>query len=306
MKENVMKNEDQRLEMLFGEALGDLPTKEETQEAWDVFIKQKKKRHQTYKLSFVMGIAASFLFIAGYFLQKPYETIEVFTSVESPTELRIKEEKENIIVCTPATFTTTINLPDGTIAILSANSRLEYPKQFTNQERRIKLIGKARFEVVKDLTRPFVVISDCIQTRVLGTVFDVESYIGQKPKVTLYEGCVQVSDIKGKQVEEIIPGEQASFTARGKIQTEEVDLKMEESWINEEFQFDNVSLESVLREIGAWYNMSVTFYSNKLLKERIHLRMERKVSIERLLEALNDLQIARFEIKKQEIIVSCK
>jgi len=117
----------------------------------------------------------------------------VFASVNSPDKLVMTEDKGIIAVRTPPAATITIHLPDSTEVLLNANSRLEYPKAFTGDLRRVMLEGAARFNVQRDTLHPFIVETGSLQTRVLGTVFDVDSYgCGTTSKVVLYEGSVQV------------------------------------------------------------------------------------------------------------------
>ena len=67
-----------------------------------------------------------------------------------------------------------IVLPDGSRVWLNARSSLIYPNKFlTGQPRKVKLNGEAYFEVAHDKSRPFIVETEKVQTRVLGTSFNV-------------------------------------------------------------------------------------------------------------------------------------
>ena len=92
--------------------------------------------------------------------------MEVFTSLEVPEEITFREEGKRIIVSTPPATITSVQLSDGSKVLLSANSRLEYLKEFTDTIRSVKLSGEARFEVAKDASRPFIVCTEQLQTRV--------------------------------------------------------------------------------------------------------------------------------------------
>ena len=299
---------DRRLESIFGEALGDMATTDETQAAWQTFILHRhtaSRRRRIYGLASAVAAAIALLCVLWPLHIAPsVQEVEVFTSLEAPKEITFSEIGKKVIVTTPPATTTTIGLSDGTKVLLSANSQLEYLKEFTDTQRNVRLVGEARFDVTKDADRPFIVVTEQLQTRVLGTVFDVKAYPQTLPDITLYEGRVHVSSINQKQNRDMKPGEQASLDKKGNIRLEKAMINQAEGWANGEFLFDNIELMQVMQEIGTWYNISVVFHSRPLLEERIYFRINRQLSVDEVLEALNDLRIAQFNIKEGKIIVS--
>lgn len=305
-QETRMWNED-RLKHLLGEALGTLPTEDDTREAWQAFVRRRAGRHRHIYLITALGIAAAclglILALQSFLKQEPQE-VEVFTSLPSPKEITTQEQAGMVIVMTPPATITSIELSDGSRVLLSANSKLEYQKEFTDTLRRVTLTGEARFEVAKDVRRPFIVCTEQLQTRVLGTVFDVKAYPNSRPDVTLYEGRVDVSSSLRKQSKEMRPGEQVSLDSKGSLQWAEIDTEKQKGWTENEFSFDNVDLMQVMQEIGSWYNMGVVFHSRTLLEERIYFRINRELSVHAVLDALNDLKIARFSQKDGKVVVT--
>ncbi|WP_426060551.1 FecR family protein [Hymenobacter sp. B1770] len=84
------------------------------------------------------------------------------------------------ITCTnPTTKATTVALADGSTVALQPNSRLRYPKRFDGPERCVTLSGEAFFEVAHDPRHPFRVLTDKLETTVLGTSFTVRAFPGQ-------------------------------------------------------------------------------------------------------------------------------
>ena len=309
----IMKDEntnDQRLKALFGEALGTTPTPKETEEAWQEFITPRRASSRPRKNLYI-GIASAAAILALMFvlwplmrLETPAESIQVFASLEAPKEITYSETGERMEVSTPAGTTTSITLDDGTQVLLSANSRLEYRKSFSADKREVKLVGEARFNVAKDAERPFIVHTRQLQTQVLGTVFDVKAYPQTPADVTLYEGKVEVS-FNGDAPQLMQPGEQASISKEGKLQLAKASEETGK-WAEGEFAFDNRDLKSVMQEIGSWYNISVVFHSRPLLEERIYFRMERVKEVKGVLQVLNDMGIAKFELADKKIVVTDK
>jgi ferric-dicitrate binding protein FerR (iron transport regulator) len=101
------------------------------------------------------------------------------------------------------------------------------------------------------------------------------------------------------------PGEQATISKEGKLQLAQASAD-QGKWTEGEFAFDDKELKSVMQEIGSWYNISVVFHSRPLLDERIYFRMNRKASADEVLEVLNDMGIAKFELTDKKIVVSRK
>ena len=301
---------DQRLEALFGEALGTTPTPKETEQAWQEFMTSRRtSSHRRKNLYAAIASAAAILVLTIVLWpmmrnEEATEGIQVFASLEAPKEITFSETNERMEVSTPAGTTTSVTLSDGTKVLLSANSRLEYDKAFTSNKREVTLVGEARFSVAKDAHRPFIVRTEQIQTQVLGTVFDVKAYPQTTPDVTLYEGSVEVS-LNGTSPKRMQPGEQASINKEGKLKLEKASAT-QGNWAEGEFAFDNKELKEAMIEIGSWYNISVVFHSRPLLEERIYFRMNRERSIEEVLEVLNDLGVAKFSMKDNRIVVESK
>ena len=245
VSENVSENasekvsekvSDARLSQIFGEALGDEPSKEETLAAWEAFekkhisseeehlsfekesiVKNEKKVSKARILTWItasVAVAASlflFIFRSSQEISQPTEfSMELFSEVTSPKQVEQTLSDGYCVVSTPAATTTLVTLSDGTRVMLNANSKLEYPASFDDAEvREVRLKGEAHFEVTKNPHRPFVVKAGEMQTQVLGTIFDVKAYRKDAPKVTLMEGKVKVSNADTEV--EMRPGQTATL-----------------------------------------------------------------------------------------------
>ena len=184
---------------------------------------------------------------------------------------------------------------------------MEYPKDFNGKPaREVKLVGMARFDVRHDNKRPFTVHAEGLDARVLGTVFDVSTYPGASRKVTLYSGKVQVCDAGGGPAETLKPGYQAVFSGKRGIKVSPADLQAAAGWSRGMFCFDNARLEDVMREVGAWYNVSVVFVSRKPLGVRVHFNIPRSMSLQQVVEALNDMGAAVFSYDGKRVEISEK
>lgn len=105
-----------------------------------------------------------------------------------------------------------IRLTDGTQVWLSPSSMLKYPSAFTGNLREVKLSGEAFFEVAHDTQHPFIIHSGNIETKVLGTSFNIQAYDNQDDiSVTVVTGKVNVTDRTKVGNVELIANERAVF-----------------------------------------------------------------------------------------------
>ena len=82
---------------------------------------------------------------------------------------------------------------------LNKNTTLKYPHEFAGKGRKVYLEGEGYFEVMRNLAKPFVVQSEAMQVRVLGTVFNLKSDKATKSAVaTLLKGEVEVKGNHGE------------------------------------------------------------------------------------------------------------
>jgi ferric-dicitrate binding protein FerR (iron transport regulator) len=87
----------------------------------------------------------------------------------------------------------TVLLPDSSTVVLQPGATLSYPSEFTPASREVVLTGEAFFEVTKDQTRPFLVFSNDIVTRVVGTSFVIKTGRGAESEVAVLTGKVIVT-----------------------------------------------------------------------------------------------------------------
>ena len=294
---------DHRLEALLREALAQEPTAAETQYAWQTLAAQHR-RQRTRRTMYIATASVAALLVLVFVLRialphNATDGIQVFASLDTPSEIVFTEKEGRTVALTPAGTTARFFLSDSTEVLLSANSRLEYPTQFAGNVREVTLSGEARFRVTKHVEASFIVRTAELQTCVFGTVFDVRAYPQGVPDVALYEGSIGVT-YRGKE-HRMKPGEQAFVNANGALQLTATSTHRD-SWAQGYFTFDNQDLRTVMQEIGAWYNLTVIFQSPHLLDERIHFSFSRQCSVDTLLQVLNDMGIAQF-VKGEEGIV---
>ena len=123
-----------------------------------------------------------------------------------------------------------------------------------------------------------------MQTKVLGTEFNISSYTGNATKVTLIKGKVEVADVMGKNATQIKPGEQASIQEDGNFTIKKVELDPYIYWQEGYFYYDNVSLAEIMTAIGRWYNMTVIFRNADAMSYKMHYVADRNQDINHVIK----------------------
>ncbi len=145
----------------------------------------------------------------------------------------------------------TVELPDGSKVWLNAKSSISYPKKFRGKLRKVTVKGEVYFKVKHDIAHPFVVYSNFIEVKVLGTSFMVSNY-DNEPTVDTYlsEGSVELELKKIKKVIKMIPGDEVFFDKKtDAIIKENRPHSVFDSWRYGKISFYDESLYKIVREL---------------------------------------------------------
>ncbi|MBW7891253.1 MAG: FecR domain-containing protein [Chitinophagaceae bacterium] len=147
-----------------------------------------------------MSIAAVLVlgfFVSLIFLRSPSE-------IDDSREQGSTEDYRRTSISTLSGERKDIRLADGTEVWLSPSSTLEYPEVFKATHREVRLSGEAFFEVAPDKNHPFIIYSGGIETKVLGTSFNISAYDSQEEvAVTVVTGKVNVTNTNAAEIEKI-------------------------------------------------------------------------------------------------------
>lgn len=197
-----------------------------------------------------------------------------------------------------------IVLADGTQVWLNADSRLIYPTRFNGKERQVRLQGEAYFKVAHDAEHPFIITTDNMQARVLGTELNIRSYSSHDSHVTLINGRVEVrgGGQKGQTVV-LKPGEDAQWRDGGALAVHETDVDSYVYWKDGYFYFDDKPLVEIMQSLGRWYNVNVVFDDKDMMDIRMRFFCVRSESLERAISLLNRMKKAQATISGNTIYI---
>lgn len=178
-----------------------------------------------------------------------------------------------------------LQLQDGTLVRLNAQSQLEFPSKFESKSRDVRLSGEAFFKVSKNKKKPFQVISNNMTVKVLGTIFNVKSGSPTQPATTtLVEGSVEVLGSRNKVL--LRPGQQAKATVNGDVVATPADMKSALAWYDNVFRFSDNNLDTILKEICLWYNLELKYADGKVPTTKIGGEISRSNTAEETIKIL--------------------
>ncbi|RWY48044.1 FecR family protein [Mucilaginibacter gilvus] len=223
-----------------------------------------------------------------------------------------------------------ITLSDGTRITLNSQSTIKYPASFSGNTREVTLTGEAYFDVKKDKEHPFIIHTDKMNVRVLGTTFNVRSYPQDTvSETTLINGAIEVtlndrpSDrIILKPKEKLIVKNNGSGDAKkptnagngGNTQVAQYVLTSlnyiggkdssvsETSWINNRFSFENDSFAVLAEKMERWYGVDIQFKNDKVKQYNFSGVFENDTIIQAL-NALRDIEKFDYKISGSTIYI---
>lgn len=205
---------------------------------------------------------------------------------------KVNDDKVNYNTLTvPYGKTFIVVLSDGTKVTINSGTTLRYPEQFgIHSNRQVYLSGEAFFEVSKDKKHPFIVNSNEVDVRVLGTKFNVSAYPEEATVTsTLVEGSIQLEEDANKSNSVVIvPNQMAVWNKKTKnIAVANVDPSLYTAWLNGEMVFKDTPFSVIAKIIERTYNVEIINKSSELAKQRFSGTISTKESsVENILELL--------------------
>ncbi|SEW34919.1 FecR family protein [Chitinophaga arvensicola] len=197
-----------------------------------------------------------------------------------------------------------VALPDGSTVILNLSSTLTYSSDYNNRERKVMLTGEGYFKVTTDDQRPFIVQSGGLETRVLGTEFNMEARKGAaQVRVALTAGKVAVYPA-GKPEQQLIlkPGELLRYEpASGKLSTT-VFTNDVACWTTGGLSFNGIPLSEAIQQLETHYHIRIQYQPQQLAHKTVTASMS-KTSWQKALSAILFPHDLTYKVKDRIIIV---
>ncbi len=182
--------------------------------------------------------------------------------------------------------TLAVVLKDQSKIVLNHHSKIEYKRDFNEEERRLSLSGDAFFEVSPNKNKPFIVEVGALEVKVLGTAFYIDSENNNENiEVYVKHGKVSVTDKTGISVV-LEKGEKASYK-NNSLKEQKIKNINFDAWNTKTLIFEQTPLESVIETINKTYHTQLVIedealktipltaaYQNKSLKSVLTILSE--------------------------------
>jgi transmembrane sensor len=208
---------------------------------------------------------------------------------------------EDLLVVETTTELKTIRLPDGTKVTLNKNSKLSYPNQFSDTERRVELTGEAFFNVSKNPNQAFIIKNESFNIKVIGTSFNVLSSLEKnKAIVTVVTGTVAFMAKKGESIL-LVKDEVGVLNLSNQQLSKSINLDENFlAWQTKKIVFNNTSLLEVVKTLEAYFSIQVKLKNKSLATCKFTGSFENP----KLTDVLNVLEKTlnlKIDIKSQQV-----
>ncbi|CAN0031705.1 unnamed protein product, partial [Chrysoparadoxa australica] len=206
-------------------------------------------------------------------------------------------------VSVPGQRITTI-LSDGTKVKLNSNSKIIVPSAFIGDTRKVILHGEAFFEVTRDEAKPFIIETENIEVKVLGTSFLVSAYEDtQTNSVAVKTGKVEVKGVNALQPIQLIQFESTEYDGEDKM--DKSVIKNPEyvfGWVDQKLLFDNQSIQEVLKQISKWYGVEIVMEKSIGIHKKYTARYDNP-TLKEVMDILAFVYDFKYEIKENDLII---
>ena len=284
--------------------------------------------HQEWKMIFRYAAVFIIAFGLSWVLQKT-STNPADTTVVAETSPLYNE------ILVPYGSKTKVILPDSSTVWLNAGARLKYPTHFDGNRRTVFLQGEGFFDVTRDSQHPFIVNSNGINIKVLGTKFNLMANADDNfIETTLVEGAIEILGVKDNidrqknlvlksgqkltlhkenekyRVQNIqeaglsIPKETIQpVKIKSANRYEKANVEQATAWTENKLVFTKERFGDVKTKLERWYGVTIEVKDPEILDYRFTGTFE-KQTFEQAMNALSKAASCKFKIEKNHVIVS--
>lgn len=241
-------------------------------------------------------------------------------------------------ISSPAGAKSKVTLPDGSSIWLNAGSNLKYSNNYGKKNREVELNGEAFFDVAKDKSKVFVVITSDLNIKAYGTTFNVKAYPEENTvETTLIEGSIGVTRTKfsDKKVDEVMlePNQRVVYYKPAKsikkstteVDAENVEVESEvaprqkltyliskgieaeqfTSWKDGTLLISSETLKELAVKLERKYDVKIHFKNSDIMNYKFTGMLENE-TIEQVIEAIGMAANIDYDIDEREIWIKNK
>jgi ferric-dicitrate binding protein FerR (iron transport regulator) len=258
----------------------------EGKRSFQLFLQQLKTKKRQKIVQLTMRYAATALIlIASTFFATQYFL----------TDTGNNREINTLVV--PAGQRAHLTLQDGTSVWLNAQSTLTYPARFSSKTRRVTVSGEAYFDVAANPKKPFIVSTQNIEMKVLGTQFNVYSYPGTGCiKTDLVGGSLMVYSKQSPQVSVTLKPNEQIVVKDGNMLVREIQNSDYFLWKDGIYSFENERLLDIIEKLQLYYDVKIIVKDPEIFNVRYTGKFRQRDGIDEILRIIQKIQ--KFNVQK--------
>jgi ferric-dicitrate binding protein FerR (iron transport regulator) len=198
-----------------------------------------------------------------------------------------------------------VRLPDGSTVILNDNSTLKYEQNsFGNKTREVTLTGEAFFDIKRNEKKPFIVHTGKVQTKVLGTAFNINAFDSSKNiEVTVTRGKVQVGD--AEKIYGIITPNQQIKVNKNNLSFEQntISAAVVTEWKSNYLILDDINMEEAVALISQKYKVQISLANEKIKNCRITASFLNDEDLDHVLKVISSVIETEYHYNKTGTII---
>ena len=197
-----------------------------------------------------------------------------------------------------------LTLPDKSLVKLNSESSLSY--NYKKGKRVTKLDGEAYFQIARNEKHPFIVQVGDLNIEVLGTSFNVCSYLDSDIiETSLVEGSICLYDSKNPAETFMLKPSQKAIYSKSdrKIRFQDTDNVKETAWIQNHLVFESEKLSAVFQRIERWYGVKIILMCQDIANDLISGSFKDE-QLPYVMEALKMQYGFNYKITGKNVIIS--
>lgn len=211
-----------------------------------------------------------------------YNPDSIQVTGKSVAEVNTSEYSQLIV---PKGKRSRLMLSDGTTLHVNSGTKVVYPNRFTGNIREIYVNGEVFLDVAVDPDQPFIVKTNEIAIRVLGTKFNVLAYEeDHETQVVLASGAVRITSGKNAPKAELTPSQMYHYKD-GQASVTKVEVEKHISWIYGILYAEDERLDVLMTKLSRYYGEDI-IYDENIVNQRCSGKVDLKSDLGEVLNGL--------------------
>lgn len=204
--------------------------------------------------------------------------------------------------------TAEVKLNDGTRVVVNSGSHLVFPVSFASNKREIYIDGEVFLKVTKNAEAPFIVKTDKMDVKVLGTSFNVSAYKNEeRQSVVLVMGSVAVKNKVNNADVKIVPNQMYDYDkSSDEMNVKKVDVYDYICWQYGFLHFKSEKLSTVLMKLQRYYDMKIDFDEREIDKIHVSGKLDLKENLQHVLKIISVTTPIEYQIKQNSLKINVK